>query len=238
AAVLVAVSRAIESCIRQGDRAYRYGGDEFAVIRPDCPRPPAEEVARRIRAAVEAIPDVSGGPHVTISVGVACHPDDATNKDMLVETADQALFLAKGAPFRTSRDQFVAALDETAMGLLEGMGPDDVLDSILSRATRLLGVRTGYVYLAEPGATHLTVRAAIGGMADQVGYRLPIQKGVGGHVYRTGKPFFVGDYHAFAGAAPHFLGRGRPCVGGPPPVRAGGVGRPPLPPRPPRGPLP
>ena len=36
--LLAAVSRAIESCIRQGDRAYRYGGDEFAVILPDCGR--------------------------------------------------------------------------------------------------------------------------------------------------------------------------------------------------------
>src|SRR4030095_10886264 len=79
--LLVAVSRAIESCIRGGDRAYRYGGDEFAVILPDCARPPAEEVARRIRAAVEAIPDDSGGPHVTISIGVGCHPEDAGDKD-------------------------------------------------------------------------------------------------------------------------------------------------------------
>ncbi len=213
--LLVAVSRAIESCIRQGDRAYRYGGDEFAVILPDCPRGPAEEVARRIRAAVETIPDESGGPHVTISIGIACHPDDATDKDQLVETADQALFLAKGAPFRSSRDQFVAALDETAMGLLDGMGPDELLDSILSRATRLLGVRTGYVYLAEPGAAFLTVRAAIGGMADQVGYRLSIQKGVGGHVYRTGRPFFVDDYDAFEEASPDFLGKVGACVGVP-----------------------
>ena len=81
-------------------------------------------------------------PHVTISVGIACHPEDATDKETLVETADQALFLAKGAPFRSSRDQFVAALDETAMGLLDGSGTEELLDSILIRAARLLGVRT------------------------------------------------------------------------------------------------
>jgi len=213
--LLVAVSRAIESCIRQGDRAYRYGGDEFAVILPDCPRQPAEEVARRIRAAIEAIPDESGGPHVTISVGVACHPDDAAEKDALVETADQALFLAKGAPFRNSRDQFVAALDETAMALLDGSRTEELLDSILTRATRLLGVRTGYVYLIEPGDTHLTVRAAVGVMTEYVGYRLPVDEGIGGHVFRTGKPFVVDDYDAFEDAAEAFKGKVGAGVGVP-----------------------
>ena len=212
--LLVAVSRAIESCIRGGDRAYRYGGDEFAVILPDCGRQAAEEVARRIRSAIEAIPDESG-PHVSISIGIACHPEDGANKETLVETADQALFLAKGAPFRASRDQFVAALDETAMGLLDGSGTEALLDSILIRATRLLGVRTGYVYLADDAREHLVVRAGVGTMTDYLGYRMPVATGIGGMVFRTGEPFVVDDYDAFDGAAEEFRGRAGAGVGVP-----------------------
>ncbi len=205
--LLVAVSRAIESCIRQGDRAYRYGGDEFAVILPDCGRLPAEDVGRRIAAAIEAIPDDSGGPHVTMSVGIGCAPDDATDKDPLVEIADQALFLAKGAPFRGSRDQFVAALDETTMGLLDGLAPDQLLDSILRRAARLLAVRTGYVYLVEPDDQTLVCRAGIGLMADHIGFRLPVERGMSGKAFRTGAPVIIDDYDAFDGAAPEFRGK-------------------------------
>ena len=213
--LLVAVSRAIESCIRQGDRAYRYGGDEFAVILPDCPRQPAEEVARRIRAAIESIPDDSGGPHVSMSVGVACHPEDASDKESLVETADQALFLAKGAPFRSSRDQFVAALDETASGLLDGSAPAELLDTILNRAARLLGVRSGYVYLGEPGDDHITVAAGIGDTAGDIGFRSPVTRGVGGKVFTTGKPVVVDDYDTFEGALPEYKGRVGAVVGVP-----------------------
>ncbi len=214
--LLVAVSRAIESCIRQSDRAYRYGGDEFAVILPEVGRQAAEEVARRIRSSIEAIPDDSGGPHVTISVGIAGHPEDASDKDSLIETADQALFLAKGAPFRNSRDQFVAALDETAMGLLDGLGAEELLDSILNRAARLLGVRTGFVYLGEPGDDHITIRAGIGEMADAyLGFRLPIDQGIAGQVFRTGRPFVIDDYDGFEGHATQFAGKVGAGVGVP-----------------------
>ena len=213
--LLVAVSRAIEASTRQNDRAYRYGGDEFAVILPDCGRAAAEEVAGRIKVAIASIPDESGGPHVSISVGVACHPDDARDKEGLVARADEALFLAKGSPFRNARDQFVAALDETAMGLLDGSGAGALLDSILVRATRLLGVPDGYVYLAEPGDTFLTCRAGIGTMAEFIGFKMQIDRGIGGMVYRTGKPFATDDYDTFAEAAPEFIGKIGACVGVP-----------------------
>jgi diguanylate cyclase (GGDEF)-like protein len=153
-------------------------------------------------------------------VGIACAPDDGTDKDTLVETADQGLFLAKGAPFRNSRDQFVAALDETAMGLLDGLGAEELLDSILVRAARLVGVRDGYVYLGEPGATHITVAAGIGDTASDVGYESPVGQGIGGHVFSTGEPIVVDDYDAYPGALPEYIGRVGSVVGVP--LRVGG----------------
>src|SRR5258706_8450605 len=83
--LLAAVSRAIEASIRQVDRAYRYGGDEFALILPHCRRAVAQEVALRVPGAIAALPGDTQGPPVASSTRVACLPDDGPGKDPPVQ---------------------------------------------------------------------------------------------------------------------------------------------------------
>ena len=218
--LLARVARAIEGCIRASDRAYRYGGDEFSVILPDSGRPGAEEVAQRIRTAVEALrpegpgpagsgPAGSGpagsGPEVSISVGLACFPDDGPTKDALVETADSALYLAKGSRVRGgTRDPFVAALNETADALLEGSSPDQLLRTILARSAHLLGTPHAYLYLLQPDGASLTVRAGLGLFTDYLGHTMSVDEGLAGAVFRSGRPIAVDDYASYAGRSPVF----------------------------------
>ncbi|MEX0664086.1 MAG: GGDEF domain-containing protein [Acidimicrobiia bacterium] len=90
--VLGAVGRALVSMTKASDLAARYGGDEFVVLLPGCPRSEVAAVAERVRDAVangvERVP-------VTISAGVATIPDDALDAEGLVATADAALYVAK-----------------------------------------------------------------------------------------------------------------------------------------------
>jgi diguanylate cyclase (GGDEF)-like protein len=98
-ALLSVVGGALVGAIRQNDRAYRYGGDEFALLLRGASSRQAEEVATRVRSAVrEAVArsEVGGGdPRVTASVGCACWPDDGREKAELVQSADAALYRAK-----------------------------------------------------------------------------------------------------------------------------------------------
>ena len=51
-ALLDRIAGAMRESLREGDRVYRYGGDEFAILLPRADEPGAREVAERVRAAV------------------------------------------------------------------------------------------------------------------------------------------------------------------------------------------
>jgi diguanylate cyclase (GGDEF)-like protein/putative nucleotidyltransferase with HDIG domain len=93
-AVLKRVADAIRGAKRGFDQAARVGGEEFAVLAPDCDEHGAYMLAERIRAAVrEAVADEGGA--LTISFGISMHPLHGQSADMLLRTADQALYAAK-----------------------------------------------------------------------------------------------------------------------------------------------
>jgi len=97
--VLQAVAHTLLECVRPMDTVARFGGEEFAVILPNCPPAFGQTVAERIRRQVERKPvnvalgvDVS----VTISLGGAFAPQWVRSSAALwVERADRQLYLAK-----------------------------------------------------------------------------------------------------------------------------------------------
>jgi hypothetical protein len=79
----------------------RYGGEEFALLLINADHRVAANIAERLRARVCAEPfpqtgEMPGGM-LTISVGVASCPTDATTAASLISAADRALFRAKHA---------------------------------------------------------------------------------------------------------------------------------------------
>jgi diguanylate cyclase (GGDEF)-like protein len=103
------VARLIAEDRRTVDVVARYGGEEFAVLLHAAARPQALEVAEKIRerVATAKIPGADGQPlgKMTVSIGVAVCPDDASTAEALLESADVALYRAK----KSGRDAVVAA---------------------------------------------------------------------------------------------------------------------------------
>jgi len=80
-----------------GTLVCRYGGEEFCVLIPDCPKKTAVKLANKIRSQIERKEILlrREKTNITISGGVACFPDDAKHKEELISKADQALYKAK-----------------------------------------------------------------------------------------------------------------------------------------------
>ena len=94
--------------LRKVDTLARYGGEEFVVLLPQISRAEALEVGEKLRRSVAEGNLEHGktqpGGKVTISVGVATLPDDATDQAKLVDCADSALYASK----RGGRDKVTA----------------------------------------------------------------------------------------------------------------------------------
>ena len=97
--VLKAVASGLAECIRPMDTVARFGGEEFAMILPNCPPSFGQAVAERIRTHVsDAVIAIGGGQKVgvTISIGGAFAPQWVRSSALLwVERADQQLYRAK-----------------------------------------------------------------------------------------------------------------------------------------------
>ena len=97
--VLKHVAHTLQDCIRPMDTVARFGGEEFAMILPNCPPSFAQAVAERIRIRVQSmtIPiSPSDTVRVTVSLGGAFAPQWVRSSALLwVERADQQLYRAK-----------------------------------------------------------------------------------------------------------------------------------------------
>jgi diguanylate cyclase len=105
--VIKAVASALMDCVRPMDLVARVGGEEFAIILPNCAVAFGETVAERVRRRVErmpvaiaAVPGVTSTEPiaVTISVGGAFAPQWVRSTPTLwQERSDQQLYAAKAS---------------------------------------------------------------------------------------------------------------------------------------------
>jgi diguanylate cyclase (GGDEF)-like protein len=95
-AALAGIARRIEACSRRVDLAARYGGEEFVLVLLDTDAAGALTVAEHLRAEIEAS-SARGGRALTVSIGIASFPDDASAHDELLDKADWAMYAAKRA---------------------------------------------------------------------------------------------------------------------------------------------
>jgi len=98
--VLREMGALLKKSVREVDVVIRYGGDEFTVILVETACVIAGNVAARIRSLVEShvfLATEGYNIRLTCSIGYSCCPDDTMSKDVLLEMADQAMYVGKAS---------------------------------------------------------------------------------------------------------------------------------------------
>ena len=91
------IAERLRNALRQPDRVYRLGGDEFTLILAEIDAEGAQKLAERLRQALHE-PIRIGSLNidfVTPSIGIALYPQHAEDAENLLKAADSAMYEAK-----------------------------------------------------------------------------------------------------------------------------------------------
>ena len=115
--LLQEIGHNIKSAIRNADYAFRYGGDEFAILLPQTTIDAALQVVERVRKKIAESIHSDKIP-ITASIGLASWPDDGISHTDIIAAADVTLYRAK----RSGGNQSLCAsglldISETDSGL-------------------------------------------------------------------------------------------------------------------------
>ncbi|MFJ1573533.1 diguanylate cyclase domain-containing protein [Pseudomonas sp. NPDC088322] len=111
--VLVTVAARVRAQLREHDLVARLGGDEFAVLlTPLQSCEDAQRIAEKIVASMKLPIALNDGTSISasLSVGIACYPDDGHDPASLLNAADAAMYQAK----RARRGQWHVAHTESS----------------------------------------------------------------------------------------------------------------------------
>jgi EAL domain-containing protein (putative c-di-GMP-specific phosphodiesterase class I) len=121
--------------------AARYGGDVFALILPETDRASAAIKLDALRESVRTKDfGLSGSTILTTSVGYACFPEDARDREGLLDSASRALRACK----RIGGDQLVGYTEE--LGEVENAGAAQAAASAKALGASLAAGSFRFVY--------------------------------------------------------------------------------------------
>jgi len=96
--LLQEAAKRFNSLLRESDTICRLGGDEFIILLPRLknPRENTEDVVQKIFSAFsEPFKIKNDSVNINLSIGIALYPDDGEKEEVLIKSADNAMYAAK-----------------------------------------------------------------------------------------------------------------------------------------------
>ena len=112
---------------------------------------------------------------------------------------DAARDKAAANPAVQQQNESLRALHETALGLLDKIDTEELLETIIERAAALTGTEHGYIYILDPDRMVMQMRVGKGFFSGQLGRSVKMGEGMGGVVWQAEAPVLVDDYSSWPG---------------------------------------
>jgi nitrate/nitrite-specific signal transduction histidine kinase len=129
-------------------------------------------------------------------------PDKMTDEQLVLRAGEleREIHKVKQAEKALRRqNEYLTALHETSIGLIDHLDKEELLEAVLQRATELTGTEHGYIYLHEPGEDEIQMQVGMGFFKNQLGLRVKKGVGMGGKVWESEQPLVVEDYRSWKG---------------------------------------
>lgn len=101
------------------------------------------------------------------------------------------------------QNEYLSALHETSLGLVNRLEFNELIETILTRAGSLTGTSSGVLSLYNEERNELEIRIGLGLFKKAIGYRVKPGEGFSGKIWQTGKPLIVDDYAQWSGRLPN-----------------------------------
>ena len=108
--LLMTASELLRKSFREGDVVARVGGDEFAILLPNSPRPKVESICQRIKHAVTACNKRNSQPPLSIATGFAIRENPNQSMVELFREADNNMYKEKLYSSQNARNAIVKNL--------------------------------------------------------------------------------------------------------------------------------
>jgi diguanylate cyclase (GGDEF)-like protein/putative nucleotidyltransferase with HDIG domain len=195
--LLRATAAALTAVCRSSDAAFRIGGDEFALLLPDCDADDAGAIAKRAADAIARLEGSAGA-----SWGVATIPTNASSREELVAVADASMYERKGhrseatSVLRRDAHSRLEVASSLAMRLTKLHDPCEIARAVVDELHSAFGYYLAVIHRLDADDV-LRIVAGAGRLTnegvDWLALEQPITAGVNGRVARAGELSLVDD---------------------------------------------
>jgi PAS domain S-box-containing protein len=149
-------------------------------------------------------PFTSGSQEKVLSITASVMRDLTGEVEAVIYIARDITEQKRAAERIHRQNEYMAALHETGLALMQRLDLAGLLEAIIVRAAALVKSSHAYVYTLDEEGEQLTLTAGTGAFREHTGHVLARGEGLAGAVWETGEPLSVADYSSWPGRASHY----------------------------------